>query len=375
MNRASYRYAYPAIIHIDNRGKSITGQHWLELSLTNSKRAESWWGWRNLLCWRGVGGWRIRVCAQQKLHQKHTRCMTRVSTSRISELHCCWTFCLRRALGWWTLGPGCNLWSVHNQLFSFLAASGRRKRRGLFPLLRACSVLWGKKEFQGGEEIKRKGSSSHGIGWEGGQRSPCRYETLAMPRNYLRSVVCKGECVNCKDLHHGTGKSSLHLAQMSSFTCQISRVGRSERKIHLSNRKRGCLRWWQGGLLMGKNVLKQWGVWPSTNPTRVCLVLGILLLSIISWVFPSCGDIINTEVFLQVYHLHHLWLRSVPISMLSRQHALRFSSGVIVLSSLHHPLWVFCCLAPTSRQIGCRHSCIGEGSEYCLDLRLPSWVC
>ncbi len=153
MNRASYRYAYPAIIHIDNRGKSITGQHWLELSLTNSKRAESWWGWRNLLCWRGVGGWRIRVCAQQKLHQKHTRCMTRVSTSRISELHCCWTFCLRRALGWWTLGPGCNLWSVHNQLFSFLAASGRRKRRGLFPLLRACSVLWGKKEFQGGEEI------------------------------------------------------------------------------------------------------------------------------------------------------------------------------------------------------------------------------
>jgi hypothetical protein len=27
-----------------------------------------------------------------------------------------------------------------------------------------------------------------------------------MPRNYLRSVVCKGECVSCKDLHHGTGR-------------------------------------------------------------------------------------------------------------------------------------------------------------------------
>lgn len=45
--------------------------------------------------------------------------------------------------------------------------------------------------------------------------------------------------MSCKDLHHGTGKSSLHLAQMSSFACQISRVGRSERQIHLSNRKRG----------------------------------------------------------------------------------------------------------------------------------------
>ncbi len=309
------------------------------------------------------------------MHQKHSRCMTRVSTYRISELHCCRTFCRRRALGWWTLGPGCNLWSVHNQLFGFLATSGRRKRRGVFPLLRACSVLWGKKEFQGGQQNKRKGSSSHGIGWEGGQRSPCRYETLAMPRNYLRSVVCKGECVSCEDLHHGTGKSSLHIAQISSFVCQISRVGRSERQIHLSNRKRGSLRLSQGGLLMGKNALKQWGVWPSTNPPRVCLVLGILLLSIISWVFLSCGDIINTEVFLQVYHWHRLWLMSVPISMLLRQHVSRFSSGVIVLLSLHHPLWVFCCLTPTSRQIGCRHSCIGEGSEYCLDLRLPSWVC
>jgi hypothetical protein len=145
--------------------KFITCQHWLELSLTNSKRAECH-GEVEGTC--SVGGGRIRVCAQQKLHQKHSRCMTRVSTSGISELHCCWTFCLRCALGWWTLDPGCNLWSVHNQLFSFLAASGRRKRRGLFPLLRACSVLWGKKEFQGGEENKRKGSSSHGIGWEGG---------------------------------------------------------------------------------------------------------------------------------------------------------------------------------------------------------------
>jgi hypothetical protein len=204
----------------------------------------------NLLCWRG--GERIKVCAQQKLHQKHTRCMTRVSTSRVSELHCCWAFWLRRALGWWTLGAGYNLWSVHNQLLSFLAASGRRKRRGLFPLLRACSVLWGKKEFQGGEENKRKGSSSHGISWEGGQRSPCRYETLAMPRNYLRSVVCKGECVSCKDLHHETGKSSLYLAQMSSFACQISRVGRSERQIHLSNRKRGCLRWYKEDYWWGR---------------------------------------------------------------------------------------------------------------------------
>ncbi len=69
--------------------------------------------------------------------------------------------------------------------------------------------------------------------------------------------MCKGECVSCEDLHHGTGKSSLHIAQISSFVCQISRVGRSERQIHLSNRKRGSLRLSQGGLLMGKNALKQ----------------------------------------------------------------------------------------------------------------------
>jgi hypothetical protein len=40
VEKACYRNAYLAIVHIDNRGKSITGQHWLELNLSNSKRAE-----------------------------------------------------------------------------------------------------------------------------------------------------------------------------------------------------------------------------------------------------------------------------------------------------------------------------------------------
>ncbi len=64
MDRAGYTNAYPAIIHIDNRGKSITGQHWLELSLTISKRTECH-GEVEGTCSVGGGarGRRIRVCA------------------------------------------------------------------------------------------------------------------------------------------------------------------------------------------------------------------------------------------------------------------------------------------------------------------------
>lgn len=75
MDRSGYRNAYPVIIHIDNRGKYITGQ--LELSLTNSKRAECHGEVEGTCSVGGGKGGRIRVCAQQKLHQKHRRCMTR----------------------------------------------------------------------------------------------------------------------------------------------------------------------------------------------------------------------------------------------------------------------------------------------------------